>query len=142
MMPIPDILRRLGDFVRTRESFTSFYNDVTIAPTGSRVICNPPVLDTDEDWLVYVPEPCENDASNWLMLHGARFNEQQKHYPDGIVMWLGNLNIIVISDYSIFYRWVVATYWAKQLGLNDKNDRLKYFQSTVDAVAPLGEYIL
>jgi hypothetical protein len=32
-----------------------YYSTKPPCKTGSRYICDPPVIDTDEDWIVYVP---------------------------------------------------------------------------------------
>lgn len=136
------ILTALKELIEAHDSYTPFDEPITIAPTGSRVICDPPVMDTDEDWLVYMPEQCMDMATAALEACGATFNPEQTHYPDGVVMWIGNINVILIHDYAIFYRWVIATYWAKQLNLLAKEDRVRYFQSTVDARSPIDEFVL
>lgn len=102
------------------------------APTGSRVICNPPILDTDEDWLVFVPESVQSKAIDWLVNHGAEYPGDQEHYPDGVCFHLGSLNPILIWDWTHYYKWVAATWIVQKLNPQSKEERTHYFAALVD----------
>lgn len=112
------------------------------APTGSRVICTPPVMETDDDWLVFVPEELAQMSNDFLQNAGATNSAEQEHYPDGVVWWLGTLNIIVLFDHDIYYRWVAATYYAKQMNLLTKEARKEFFGAMIDMRVPLSELVL
>lgn len=119
-----------------------FFPDPVYAPTGSRVICDPAPTDTDDDWLVYAPEDRVPKAIRWLEQQGAAHNENQEHYPDGISLRQGDINVLLMWDYDTFYRWVAATHYAAKLNVTEKLDRKRMFMALVDATVPLRELIL
>jgi hypothetical protein len=99
-------------------------------PTGSRVICNPPVLDTDEDWVLMVPErrsfsPFLREL-NFVMTsrpyHRVASSITTYRHPDN------DLNLIVTDDQDMFDRWREATEIATQENLTNKEDRIKLFE--------------
>ena len=128
----PEIIRQLVAAVNAHPDASPFELDAVCAPTGSRVICTPPVMDTDDDWLVFVPESMVDFVNEYLEKAGATHSEEQEHYPDGVVWWFGELNIIVLYDYPTFYRWVAATYYARLAGLNSKQARKDFFGAMID----------
>jgi len=89
-------------------------------------------LATDEDWLVFIPYSMLDFGNEFLEKAGATHSKEQEHYPDGVVWWLGNLNIIALYDYNIFYRWVAATYWANKMNLLSKHDKKEFFGAMID----------
>jgi hypothetical protein len=99
-------------------------------PTGSRVICNPPVLDTDEDWVLMVPER----RSFHDILVDAGYHRTSKSYyrvASSITTYrsdLNNINLIVTDDQGMFDRWREATEIATQENLTNKEDRIKLFE--------------
>ena len=110
---------------------------VDLFPTGSRVICNPPVLNTDEDWILLIEE--KNilksikilNASNYYeggseiqMLAREQHNYSFKHYDNG-------LNLIITVNRTYFNSFKQATILATKLNLVDKQDRIKLFQFTL-----------
>lgn len=130
---IPEPIQALVKTVNTWiEADNPFEGLVEVAPTGSRVICTPAVTDTEEDWIVFVPDSFSARAVDFLHTLGATNNEEQIHYPDGIVLWLGNLNIIIVTDYAMYMRWVAATYWARRFNIATKEERKLFFGDLVD----------
>jgi hypothetical protein len=108
---------------------------------GSRVTCNPPPTDTDDDYLLLVSdhrsfrndvllEGFEIGGSMWLDSHTPLESEDRfSSYTKGQV------NLIVTQD-EIFYRkFIAATVVAKRLNLMSKEDRIALFQAVLYGVA-------
>lgn len=103
------------------------------APTGSRYICNPPVLNTDEDYAVLVAnlsvyaqllldqgwEVISNDDGYLPPNGGHRFFAARK----------GELNLIVFDQRNGYDLMVTATHLAKRFNLVDKQDRIDLFDA-------------
>lgn len=106
-------------------------------PTGSRVICNPPIMNTDEDWVV-------------LLHHTNAFTDFKKYMRDNgwetcgqdyaldpfgvrnrnrfVAFRKGELNLIVTDSPVVFDRYKIATKIATRLNLFNKEDRIALFQ--------------
>lgn len=138
----PKLIHDLIEFLN--KDFNKFALDARpqCAPTGSRVICNPPILTTDEDWLVYVPEGLQDKATKFLEDAGATHSLEQEVYPDGVCYRYGDLNPVLIWDWSIYYRWVATTYYASKLNLMSKDERTRMFSALVDSRVPISELLL
>lgn len=115
--------------------------------TGSSVICNPPVLDTDEDYLVLVDNL--EEAGFWFQPHGWTncfddWSNKQDSDPgidvDGYTIELTTgarfqawrrekENIIVTDDRTLHIQSVAATLLAKELNLTDKAQRIALFRA-------------
>ena len=95
------------------------------APTGSKVICEPPVMDTDEDWIVWVKEEGFSHSS----LLNAGFVPDGENYHDGHFTSYrkGELNLILIEDKQVYSAYCRATDTAKSLNIRDKADRITLF---------------
>jgi len=118
---------------------------VDTAPTGSRAICDPPPTDTDEDWLLFVPESAFDafsghlDADGWDEANGSEvepmtdddqrggseFTSFAKQCGDRVV------NLIVTRKGEFFRRFAAATSVARRLNLLDKSDRIALFQAVL-----------
>ena len=102
---------------------------VKIEPTGSRVICNPPPTDTDQDWLCLLPEAMDlNEFVDVLEEDGWKIDGL---YPDS---WFysvreGEDNLLLTKDRSYFDKFMEATKLAKEQNLLDKDARIKLFNS-------------
>ena len=138
----PKIIVDLMEVLKRSDELDPFGVDPVCAPTGSRVICTPPVLDTDNDWLVFVPDGLRQTAIDFLATSGATNVHGQEAYSDGVCFRHGDVNPILIWDYEAFYRWVTATYWAHRFNLTDKKDRIALFSAVVDRVVPLSDLVL
>lgn len=96
-------------------------------PTGSRYICNPPVMDTDNDTVILV-----NGYYNWEeMLSNEGWEDCGIDYDsidgDFRAYRKGEENYIVTEDEDFFFSYVKATEGAKALNLLNKEDRIKLF---------------
>ena len=101
--------------------------------TGSSVICNPPVLTTDEDYVILANDP--EEAKTALEDDGWDCcGETKKYGGDGstfVAYRKGKLNYILVEDPAIFDQWEAATLLATKRNLLDKNDRIKLFKNIV-----------
>ena len=99
-------------------------------PTGSYVTCNPPVTDTDQDWVVLIAN-CEfNESINHLQALG--FDTGRAEYYLGSYIQAarkGTLNLILTWDEGTFQKTRLATDVAKELNLLEKSHRVLLFQA-------------
>jgi hypothetical protein len=98
-------------------------------PTGSNYICNPPVENTDIDFVVWAPKIKE--ADNTLRDSGFSYEGYTSNcdYPN--MFWSyrkENINIILTILPDFFLKFVSATEKAKSLNLLFKEERIKLFQ--------------
>jgi len=99
-----------------------------IYTTGSNYICDPPVTDTDIDYIVYSANP---KLLVWLEEEG--FESCNNDYPitiTGLFISLrrGKLNLIITDSYTFYHKWVEATKLAKKLNLKEKEQRITLFK--------------
>lgn len=104
-------------------------------PVGSRVTCNPPPTDTDEDWLVLVRQV------NVQALTDAGFTQDgsPEFYTGndngGFRSWRrDDLNVITTEDADFFWRFMTASDLAARFNLLDKADRISLFQAVLYGV--------
>lgn len=103
-----------------------------IIPTGSSVICNPPVLDTDRDYICCVSSLKE--AKVILEKKGFKASTQDaKEYDikgDGLFKCYrkDNINYILTEDFNFYLKWYRATELATKLNLLDKKQRITLFK--------------
>jgi hypothetical protein len=110
--------------------FTTRY-DLPSFKTGSSVICNPPVTDTDVDFCVFTANPKDHAAAlgddDWELggSHVGDFDE-----GEGFSSYRkGNENIILIWDRAHYEAMYVATDLATKMNLLRKDDRIDLFQT-------------
>ena len=100
---------------------------VLIQPTGSKYICNPPVMNTDEDYFIWGFK--YEEIINYLVSVGYEPCCEQ-HYTDTKFTALrkGSLNLIIVHDKSEYEKCVMATNLAKRFNLVNKQDRVDLFE--------------
>lgn len=109
-----------------------------IVPVGSRVTCNPPPMDTDEDYLVLVKD--KEAAIAGLKSLGFEFSKDPKTLKEyermnNTAQWeftslfFGNVNYIVTTSEFFFERFLTATHICKALNLLNKADRVMVFEA-------------
>jgi hypothetical protein len=97
-------------------------------PTGSRIICNPPVMNTDEDFVLITSDLSkfneeaasdgwQDTATENYDIDSSGFNTFRK----------GDKNLIVTVSFELFRKWLLATLLARKLNLTDKEDRKDLF---------------
>lgn len=131
-------MRQHEEIILTDPSFLACH------PTGSKVICNPPVLNTDEDWIVLCKDheflerlidqgwgDCRDDNQepeiDGLDIFGTvhRFNPYNE--AGFIALRKGDLNLIVTHNVRFFSAFIEATELAKEMELNKKEQRVALF---------------
>ena len=107
---------------------------VSYQMTGSRYICNPPPMDTDEDYIVLMCNPPVGDTLSALVESGFQMNTDPELYngcPDFYAFRNGQFNVICVDEPAMYQRWVDATEQAKVLNLLAKHDRIALFQKVL-----------
>lgn len=109
---------------------------LSIEPCGSRVTCNPPPTNTDQDFLVLVKSDSQSvflavralSSGGWLW-------EGSEHYQDAMgnfMSWRrGEINLIITSSPAFAARHRAATEVCKRLNLMDKGDRILVFRAVL-----------
>ena len=99
-------------------------------PTGSRYICSPPVLTTDDDYVVLVEAGWEPELTE----KGFTYTPTELQYVSMgsfVSLRKGDINYIVTQSQVFFDRFRAATELAKSLNLSDKNERVALFRSVL-----------
>ena len=107
---------------------------IAVEPYGSRVTCDPPPTDTDEDWLVLVTE---FDTLHYALVDTgfARSDREYAGAHTGLPCRFyrrGELNVQVTTDREYFRRSMVACNLAKQFNLLNKVDRIALYTAVAD----------
>lgn len=99
---------------------------ISMYPTGSRFTCNPPVMDTDIDYLILV-ERDSYEFDDYLEKLG--FVTNYLDYPmQEFRSWKKEeLNYIITDDVVFYDNMKKATQLAKKLNLLDKQQRIDCF---------------
>jgi len=106
---------------------------------GSRVTCDPPVMNTDEDYLLHVREDAWEDFCLELIAQGwgsggsdipdtediTPIEDRFKAYRLGVV------NLIVTRSPVFYQRFLAASTVALRLNLLNKGDRIMLFQAVL-----------
>ncbi|AEP08930.1 hypothetical protein [Micavibrio aeruginosavorus] len=103
--------------------------------TGSKFICNPPVLDTDEDYVFDCSEVGQADAAGEF-LSGYGFyvldmaDDEYDDIRENFTSYrLGDLNFIICNNKLFYKKFVLATQLSAELNLLKKEDRILLFQA-------------
>lgn len=96
--------------------------------TGSRYICDPPPVDTDEDYIVLMSKrtPIALDDAGFVQTTDPTF---YAGCPDFFAWRGGIFNIICVDSPDMYARWVKATELAKKCNLLEKAERIALFQA-------------
>lgn len=103
-----------------------------IYQTGSSVICDPPVEDTDIDFIICTEK--EDKLYKFLMDNDFKLsNASEEEYDlesEGFSCYRkGNINLIVTENKQWYDKWVLATKVAKKLNLLKKDNRITLFKA-------------
>jgi hypothetical protein len=115
---------------------------IGIQATGSRVICNPPPMDTDEDFVVLARGEAK-DILQFMVDHGytkdggEAYNSSKELDDGGFASFRkGTLNYIIVTSPETFHQLRLATELATVMNLQVKEDRIKMFQWFRDDYIP------
>lgn len=108
--------------------FTEFDNYEKHHKTGSNYICNPPVTDTDVDYVVLCP--VKEDFLSEAAHHGWEVHSDEDYPEDDDFCSVrnGNVNLIVTESIEFYGRFVTATELCKRLNTMEKSERVSIFQ--------------
>ena len=95
--------------------------------TGSRVTCDPPVMDTDEDYAVW----SQPDTIDILLEKGYIESSGSEEYDlsEFRCYRKDDINVMVTRNVDFFHKFHQATKLAKALNLLAKSDRIMLFQA-------------
>lgn len=98
--------------------------------TGSSYVCDPPVLNTDRDFVIYSKKA--DDLVAFLYENEFTTTSTEGYHSENncnifISLRKDNLNLIVVEDYDFYLKWVEATELAKKLNLKEKQQRIDLF---------------
>ena len=129
---------------------------VLVWPSGSSYICDPPVINTDEDWLIYSPPELFRQTRELAFANHFSRSAQRSSYtkiaeqrdrfiayrslPPGpwrTCPYGNNLNLIITCDLDFYQKFQFATEEAKRLNLLVKDDRINLFQKVFQ-----GKYVI
>lgn len=116
---------------------------VTMEACGSRVTCNPPPMDTDEDYLVLIADL--ELPKLQILLHEQGWVLGGEEDYDKIPMAIGiceknygfeswtkaHLNLIITTSAAFWDRHQAATHVCKMLNLMDKQQRVALFEAVL-----------
>ena len=110
-----------------------------IYQTGSSVICNPPVTDTDIDYIIHTNKEYKLDT--FLKSKGytksCAGEEEYDIEEEGFSCYrLNNINLIITTNREWYLKWVLATKVARKLNLKVKADRVMLFRAILYGDAP------
>jgi hypothetical protein len=119
--------------------FTNLRNmGCVIEPCGSRVTCDPPVMNTDADYLIECPsaEAAVSAVVNDLSSAGYQWEGSSNHYQScavvGFMSWRkDDTNLIVTANPDFAKRHRIATALCARLNLMKKADRIAVFQAVL-----------
>jgi hypothetical protein len=107
---------------------------------GSRVTCNPPPVDTDQDVLVFVDVERADQFVSEMENIGFVVELGEGYAADALnpgqnsrfqSYRLGDTNLIVTVDEKFYNRFSTATALAKKANLMEKSERIALFQAVL-----------
>lgn len=105
-----------------------------VTACGSRVTCNPPPTDTDEDWLVLANQDRISMLISVLTEEGWNWEGSSEHYQNlaanSFMSWRKDkANLIITASKDFATRHKLATSHCKLNNVMDKQERIKIFQA-------------
>ena len=128
-----------GDANARFDFLDGLYTD--LHAVGSRVTCNPPPEDSDEDWLFLTNSMLQFLSAaeqNGFSVGGSLIEAATADAisPNGFVSLnrdSDKMNLIVVQSTEFRDRFIAATHVAKTLNLIHKSDRILLFQAVLYA---------
>lgn len=101
-------------------------------PTGSHYICNPPVTDTDIDFVCFTNDIGQTfemlTNGGWTHTNPDDIDKYHGMEKEFLTFRRGNYNLIVTELKSFYSSFVDATEDAKKKNILDKQERIKLFR--------------
>ena len=98
----------------------------TFVPVGSRVTCNPPPYDTDEDWLVL---DLDRSVADLLSENGWEYGGSMQSEDTFGSYKLDDVNVICAFTKDEYDHFKLATDVCQHLNLLNKDDRIVLFEA-------------
>lgn len=102
---------------------------------GSMATCDPPPIDTDEDYIMLVRNT-QQAIDRFIQAGYELESEIYVHEDDESIsisefvsLRHGKTNLIIAKNISFFRKFLIATDLAKRFNLMDKKDRIDLFQA-------------
>lgn len=128
----------LPEYLKEHQDFFSL-----ALPTGSRVICDPPPEDTDEDWVLLTDDKSELitrlDRRGWDIGGSEQTSFERNVFTSFKKSMKGipwKINVIITADPNFFWDFEKATRLCKKLNLLKKEDRVAVFKAIRDNIYP------
>jgi len=99
-------------------------------PVGSRITCDPPVMDTDEDWLLLVKSLPKFRAIA-TKVFGWDLGSSLEGMENFASFDKGDVNLIVTEKREFFHKFMCASDICKRLNVLEKEDRIFVFQAVL-----------
>ena len=120
------------------EEIEAIYGVLKVVPCGSKFVCDPPVMTTDEDYLVFAVNKIHAELEA-LGYASDSDNTQPSSRPtvEDDVDWRfeswrrGSINLIVTTAEEFAKKHEAATRVCKKLNLLDKRDRIMIYQAVL-----------
>lgn len=96
-----------------------------IAFTGSAFICNPPITNTDIDFIILSSD--WDKLGEWCEQNSFKTNFEDYELEEFRSYKRGPINLIITDDSVWYKKFTTATSLAKQLNLLDKDKRVVLF---------------
>jgi hypothetical protein len=107
-------------------------NLVSFQETGSNYICNPPVINTDIDYIVLVND-LEKAHTTLIKYWDYTSLEYEEMAGDNFKCYrTGQYNLIVTQDVQWYLRFSAATEYCKKKNVLKKEERIMYFELIIN----------
>ena len=121
---IDEAAAAMADAFKPKNPFLDHVKDYEYV--GSRVTCNPPPMDTDEDILIY-SEDAKTLIGNCIE---QGFVGTGSYVGSEFTSLLqGTINLIITDNKEFYDKFMLATHVCKSLNLLDKQERITVFQA-------------
>lgn len=121
--------------------FQEWFKAISVYPTGSKYTCTPPVLDTDEDYLVLVEDFNKvylelSESPDWedCMPSGTEafkdaYQDEKSYGMSWNAFRHASINIMVTGDINWYMASVAATEYCRVHNVQDKAQRIRIFRN-------------
>jgi len=125
------------------DELKKYFKTDYVVPTGSRHIESPPKLETDDDYLIYIPNVISSmdtlrdsyGKDGWLDCLSEAFPDWEERYKEENLpkqSWgafrKGEVNVVIYLDNYTYDCSVYATDLCKRLNVKDKERRIRIFR--------------
>ncbi len=124
--------KKIGvDYFKHEGMTVSLVDVIIYQETGSRYICNPPVMNTDADLILLVEdrEAYGIEAGRWGFGLCGKYESHSSNFD---AYRVGVVNLIVTDNLVWYFRFAAATELAKQMNILEKSNRIDLFHTILE----------